>query len=200
MSAIDADGNMVALTYTLLSRFGSKVVLPETGVIMNNAVSYFDPRRGKPTSIEPRKRINASNMCPTICIRDDEAVFAIGASGANHIVPCTMQLAAFMLDYGMSLENALNTPRIDAGYEDYIRVDPEIGHRAIAELSKEFKVEIAQNLVFPKLYACPSGVYRNAGTGQTEGCCDKMNPSSGAVAEGYSEISLPTRDQTLVRA
>ena len=200
MSAADADGNMVALTYTLLNRFGSKVVLPETGVIMNNAISYFDPRPGYPTSMESRKRINASNMCPTICIRDNKALFAIGASGANHIVPCTMQLAAFMLDYGMSLENAFNTPRIDAGCGDSIRVDPGVGDLAIAELSKEFKVEIAQNLVFPKLYSSPSGVYRNASNGETEGCSDKMSPSSGAVAQGYFEITQPTQDQTLVRA
>ncbi len=200
MSAADADGNMVALTYTLLNRFGSKVVLPETGVIMNNAVSYFDPRPGYPTSMGPSKRINASNMCPTICIRDDEAIFAVGASGANHIVPCTMQLAAFMLDYGMSLEHAFNTPRIDAGCEASIRVDPSIGNRAIAELSKEFELEIAQNQVFPKLYSCPSGVYRDPYTGYTEGCSDKMNPLSGAVAQGYIKITQPTQNQTFVRA
>ena len=76
LSAVDADGNMVALTFTLLNRFGSCAVLPSTGILMNNAVSYFDPSPGFPTSMEGRKRINASNMCPTIGTRDDEAIFA----------------------------------------------------------------------------------------------------------------------------
>ena len=108
MSAVDSDGNMVALTYTLLNRFGSKVVLPRTGILMNNSVSYFDPRPGYPTSMKGKKRINSSNMCPTICTEGDRAYFAIGASGANHIVPCTMQIAGFLLDYNLSIENAFN--------------------------------------------------------------------------------------------
>src|SRR3546814_10107380 len=66
MSAVDGEGNMVALTYTLLNRFGSGVVLPQTGILMNNAVAYFDPRPGNPVSLAGGKRINSSNMCPTI--------------------------------------------------------------------------------------------------------------------------------------
>src|SRR3546814_7542045 len=53
-------------------------------------------------------------LCPTIATRDGAALFAVGASGANHIVPCAAQLTALLLDYGMSLEDAFHTPRIDA--------------------------------------------------------------------------------------
>jgi len=200
MSAVDAAGNMVALTYTLLSRFGSKVVLPGTGVIMNNAVSYFDPRPGFPTSMESGKRINASNMCPTVCTRDGEALFAVGASGANHIVPCTMQVAAYMLDYGMSLEDAFNTPRIDAGGRGSIRVDPALGEAVLGELAREFDLEVAQNLVFPKLYSCPSGVSRDVKSGHTQGCGDKANPLAGAVAEGRFTLEVDQAGPAAVRA
>src|SRR3546814_9177230 len=106
MSAVDGEGNMVALTYTLLNRFGSGVVLPQTGILMNNAVAYFDPRPGNPVSLAGGKRINSSNMCPTIATRNGAALFAVGASGANHIVPCTAQLTALMLDYGLSPERS----------------------------------------------------------------------------------------------
>jgi gamma-glutamyltranspeptidase/glutathione hydrolase len=183
MSAVDSEGNMVALTYTLLNRFGSKVVLPATGVLMNNSVSYFDPRPGFATTMEGGKRINSSNMCPTLCVRDGEALFAVGASGADHIVPCTMQLTALLLDYGISLEAAFALPRIDASGRDSIRVDPAMGEEAVAILQAEFAVEIAQNLVFPKLYACPSGVYRDIKSGKTYGCSDQSNPVAGAAAE-----------------
>src|SRR3546814_20692221 len=75
---------------------------------MNNAFAYFDPWPGNPVSLAGGKRINSSNMCPTIATRDGEAIFAVGASGANHIVPCTAQLTALLLDYGMSLEAAFH--------------------------------------------------------------------------------------------
>ncbi len=181
MSAVDAEGNMVALTYTLLNRFGSGVVLPQTGILMNNAVGYFDPRPGNPVSLAGGKRINSSNMCPTIATRNGEALFAVGASGANHIVPCTAQLTALLLDYGMSLEEAFHTPRIDASARGSVRADPAMGEAALAELKKVFQVEVAQQMVFPKLYACPSGVARDPATGRCWGMADKSQPVAGAA-------------------
>lgn len=181
LSAVDGDGNMVALTYTLLNRFGSCAVLPQTGILMNNAVSYFDPRPGFPTSMEGRKRINASNMCPTIAVRDGEAIFAVGASGANYIMPCTTQIAALMLDFGLSLEEAFNHPRLDASDRGSIRVDPLLGDAILAELSGHFELEIAQRLVFPKLYSCPSGVSRDPASGVMLGINDPSQPVGGAA-------------------
>ena len=187
MSAVDSEGNMVALTYTLLNRFGSKVVLPKTGILMNNSVSYFDPRPGFPTSIEGGKRINSSNMCPTICIKDNNAQFAVGASGANHIVPCTMQISAFLLDYDFTLEKAFNLPRIDVNESDTITVDPDLGKETISNLGKHFKLEYAQNLVFPKLYSCPSGVLRDT-NGINYGISDKLSPVAGAAIDGIFNL------------
>ncbi|MEZ5934889.1 MAG: gamma-glutamyltransferase [Alphaproteobacteria bacterium] len=182
LSAVDADGNMAALTYTLLNRFGSAVVLPSTGILMNNAVSYFDPRPGFPTTMEGRKRINASNMCPTIATRHGEALFALGASGANHIMPCTTLIAALMLDFGLSLEQAMNHPRIDASDRGSIRVDPRLGEEVLAALGHDFELDVAQLLVFPKLYSCPSGVGRDPASGQCFGLNDPSQPIGGATA------------------
>jgi len=181
MSAVDGEGNMVALTYTLLNRFGSGVVLPQTGILMNNAVAYFDPRPGNPVSLAGGKRINSSNMCPTIATRDGEALFAVGASGANHIVPCTAQITALLLDYGLSLEEAFHTPRIDASARGTVRADPAMGEAALVALGKVFKLEVAQQLVFPKLYSCPSGVSRDPASGQCWGIADVSQPSAGAA-------------------
>src|SRR3546814_647260 len=146
---------------------------------MNNAVAYFDPRPGNPVSLAGGKRFNSSNMCPTIATRDGAALFAVGASGANHIVPCTAQLAALMLDYGLSLEEAFHTPRIDASARGSLRADPAMGEAALAELRKVFTLEVAQQLVFPKLYACPSGVARDPATGQGWGIADVSQPGAG---------------------
>lgn len=181
MSAIDGEGNLVALTYTLLNRFGSKVVLPRTGVLLNNAVSYFDPRPGYPTTMEGRKRINSSNMCPTVAVRDGGPLFAVGASGANHIVPCTFQVAAFMLHLGLSLEEAMNLPRIDASDRGGVRADPRVGPEVLAALGALRRLEVAQRLVFPKLYSCPSGVWRDPVTGRDHGLNDPSQPIGGAA-------------------
>ena len=51
ITAIDRDGGIAALTTTLLSTFGSRYVLPQTGILMNNGVMWFDPRPGRPNSI-----------------------------------------------------------------------------------------------------------------------------------------------------
>ncbi len=184
LSAVDAEGNMAALTYTLLNRFGSCVVLPSTGILMNNAVSYFDPRPGFPTTMTARKRINASNMCPTIASAGGEAIFAIGASGANHIMPATAQIAALMLDFNLTLEQAMNHPRIDASDRGSIRVDPRLGPEVQEALAEDFEIEIAQSLVFPKLYACPSGVSRDPATGFCHGLSDPSQPIGGAAVPG----------------
>lgn len=180
LSTVDQDGNMVALTYTLLNRFGSQVVLPRTGILMNNAISYFDPRPGRPTSLAGGKRINSSNMCPTIVARDGQALFAVGASGANYIVPAVTQLTALLLDYGMSLEQAFHTPRLDASNRDSIRIDPNMPQECIAALAERFSLEVAPLMVFPKLYACPSAVLRNPQTGVNYGMTDPSSPLAAA--------------------
>jgi len=182
LSVVDGEGNMVALTYTLLDRFGAQVVLPGSGILMNNAVSYFDPRPGFPTSMASAKRINASNMCPTIATRSGESLFAVGASGANFIMPCTMQVAGFMLDFDLTLEQSINQPRVDASDRGSIRVDPRVGEAVLKELAQDFELEVAQAMVYPKLYSCPTGVSRDPATGTTWGINDPTQPVGGAAA------------------
>jgi len=182
LSVADRHGNMVALTFTLLDRFGSGVVLPTTGILMNNAVSYFDPRPGFPTSMVGGGRINASNMCPIVATRDQQSLFSLGASGANYIVPCTTLITALMLDYGMSMEQAFNTPRLDVDGNGMIAADPRLGEEAIDELKRQHKVSVEPLQVFPKRYACPSGVSREPESGMLRGIGDPSHPYSGGVA------------------
>ncbi|HEV2099126.1 MAG TPA: gamma-glutamyltransferase, partial [Stellaceae bacterium] len=68
ITAIDRDGTIAALTTTLLSSFGSRYVLPGTGILMNNGVMWFDPRPARPNSMAPGKRA-LTNMCPVVAMR-----------------------------------------------------------------------------------------------------------------------------------
>ena len=189
LSTVDSEGNMVALTHTLLNRFGSGVTLPSTGLLMNNAVSYFDPRPGLPTSMEPERRINASNMCPVVGVREGIAQFALGASGGNHIMPAVAQVAALMLDFNMSLSEAMHHPRLDASDRGSVRADPALGDDVLDALSEHHTLEVAQQMVFPKLYACVSGVGTTA-QGYT-GVNDPSQPLGGASGPCHFQTPEP---------
>ena len=182
LNVIDRDGNMVALTQTLLSVFGSKVVLPTTGILMNNGMMWFDPRPGTPNSLAPGKR-PLTNMCPAIVRRDGRPWFAIGGSGGRKIFPAVFQIASFLIDHGMGLEEAFHQPRIDASGGDTVGVDPRLPAAVQEALAAKFPVAATELVVLPTNFACPSAVYRDPATGEHCGISDVMSPWSGAVAE-----------------
>src|SRR6185295_10123662 len=112
-SVVDRDGNMAAVTQTLLSAFGSRVVLPQSGITMNNGIMWFDPTPGGPNSLAPGKRC-LTNYTPAIALAADGRRLALGASGGRRILPAVTQLLSFVMDYGMDLDAAIHQPRIDA--------------------------------------------------------------------------------------
>ena len=185
LNVIDREGNMVALTQTLLSVFGSKIVLPSSGVLMNNGIMWFDPRPGSPNSLAPGKR-PLTNMCPVIASRNGKPWFAIGASGGRRIFPAVYQIVSFLADHGMTLDAAFHQPRIDASGGDAVGVDPRLPQPIKAALASEFAVSETELVVYPTNFACPSAVLRDPREGVHFGATDVMSPWSGAVAESDS--------------
>ena len=182
LNVIDRDGNMVALTQTLLSVFGSKVVLPSSGVLMNNGMMWFDPRPESPNCLAPGKRA-LSNMCPVIASRDGKPWFAIGASGGRKILPALYQISSFLIDHGMSLQDAFHQPRIDASGGDTVGVDPRHSEATQQTLAAHFPLSMTELVVYPTNFACPSAVLHDPKSGEHQGISDVMSPWSGAVAE-----------------
>jgi gamma-glutamyltranspeptidase/glutathione hydrolase len=181
-NVVDKDGNMVAVTQTLLSVFGSRYVLPSTGILMNNGINWFDPRPDSVNCLAPGKR-PLTNMCPTMALRDGRTWFAIGASGGRKIMPAVFQLASFMIDHGLSLEDAFHQPRIDASGGDAVGVDPRLPDDVQQALRAKFPVNQTELVVYPTNFACPSCVMRDPATGENSGISDVMSPWSGAVAQ-----------------
>jgi len=179
ISVCDARGNMVALTQTLLSLFGSRVVLPRTGVLMNNGIMWFDPRPGRPNSLAPGKR-PLSNMCPAIVERSDGAWFALGASGGRRIMPTVFQLLSYLVDFDMDLESACHAPRIDMSGSPVVTVDRNLPDEAKARLRADFKTLEAANGVSPSLFGCPNVVGHWPRTGMSEGASFVPSPRAGA--------------------
>ena len=180
LSVVDRAGNMVALTNTLLSRFGSKVVLPRTGIVMNNGLLWFDPRPGQANSLAAGKRPLA-NMCPVLGSLAGAPLLALGACGGRRIIPAVTQLASFLVDFGMSLETAFTTPRLDASGASVI-CDQRLGTDIIAALGQRFPVEVVEEAVYPSLFAIPSAVIREA-AGRNCGMTHVFSPAAAAIAE-----------------
>ncbi|MDB2407810.1 gamma-glutamyltransferase family protein, partial [Jannaschia sp.] len=113
VSVVDRHGAMVSLTNTLLSRFGSKCLMPSLGLLMNNGMMWFDPRRDQPNSIAPGARPLA-NMAPVITTLNGIPDIAIGAAGGRQIFPAIVQILSRLIDRGETPEQAVHAPRIDA--------------------------------------------------------------------------------------
>ena len=182
LDVVDRHGNMASLTQTLLSVFGSKIVLDGTGILMNNGVMWFDPRPGSPNQLGPGKR-PLTNMCPVIASRGGTAWFAIGASGGRKILPAVAQISSFLIDHGMTLEQAFHQPRIDAGDGETVTVDPRLPAPIREALAAALPTRLAESMVYPANYACPSAVLRDPASGEHVGITDVGSPWSAAVAE-----------------
>lgn len=182
LNVIDRDGNLVALTQTLLSVFGSRVVLPRTGILMNNGIYWFDPRPGGPNALGPGRRA-LTNMCPVIARRHGKPWFALGASGGRRILPAVVQLASMLIDHQLDLESAFHQPRIDASGSDAVGVDPQLPPGVHQALAARFPVRLTEAAVYPAQFACPSAVLRDPHTGNGFGATDVLSPWSGAVGE-----------------
>jgi gamma-glutamyltranspeptidase/glutathione hydrolase len=120
-SIMDAEGCMVANTYTLERTFGCKAVAGTTGVLMNNEMHDFNVRPGwtaddgaigtVPNQIAPGKRM-LSSMCPVILMRGETPVAVLGSPGGRTIINTVLQVIVNLAELGQSPEDAVAAPRI----------------------------------------------------------------------------------------
>ena len=183
LSVCDGDGMMVAMTTTLLSSMGSRVVLPRTGVLMNNGVMWFDPRPGTPNAIGPNRR-PLTNMSPVIAT-DAAGVpaIALGASGGRRILAAVFQMLSLVAGFGMDPEAAAHAPRLDVSGPDGATADRRLPAATLDGLAAMGPVEVVEHAVLPVNFACPNLVAIGA-DGLRTGISDTMSPWSAALAQG----------------
>jgi gamma-glutamyltranspeptidase / glutathione hydrolase len=133
--AVDGDRTLVSLTHTAVSLFGSKVVVPDTGLLLSNGMIWFDPEPGRPNSIEPGKR-PLVNMTPFLALRDDRPYLAAGAPGGRKIVSAIPQVLANMIDFDLGPQAAVEAPRLHTEGGATVDVDDRVGGATIAELRR----------------------------------------------------------------
>ncbi|HWL82132.1 MAG TPA: gamma-glutamyltransferase [Roseomonas sp.] len=130
---VDAEGNAVSMTHTL--GIPSGVITPGLGFMYNGCMSGFDPRPGRAASIAPGKG-RASAMAPTILFEGETPSMVLAAPGGTYIVPALAQAISNVVDFGMSMADAVAAPRIVA-LSDTIDLANRIPHgvaRALEEM------------------------------------------------------------------
>jgi gamma-glutamyltranspeptidase / glutathione hydrolase len=132
LTAADAMGNIVTSTQTINSLFGARYVVPGTGMVPNNYMFVFTPHPGRANSVAPGKRITSS-MSPVMVLKGAEPRYALGLPGGLRIFPSVMQAISNLIDHGMSLQEAMEAPRLwTQGYG--VEVEKSISANVLAQL------------------------------------------------------------------
>lgn len=120
-SVVDAEGNAVAVTTTLNFSFGSGIVVPGTGMLLNNEMDDFAAKPGVPNAygliggdanaIEPGKR-PLSSMSPTVVLRDGRPFLVTGSPGGSRIITTTLQIIVNVIEHDLNIAEATHAPRM----------------------------------------------------------------------------------------
>ncbi|MDD3731133.1 MAG: gamma-glutamyltransferase [candidate division Zixibacteria bacterium] len=120
-SVCDREGNMVALTYTLNTNFGSKLVVRGAGFLLNNQMDDFALKPGYPNTyglvgaeankVEPGKRM-LSSMAPTLVLKNQKPFLILGSRGGSKIITTVAQVILNMTRFGLNPVEAVNQPRV----------------------------------------------------------------------------------------
>tara|TARA_B100001029_G_scaffold174942_1_gene175696 strand:+ start:81 stop:1796 length:1716 start_codon:yes stop_codon:yes gene_type:complete len=120
-SVMDQYGNAVSNTYTLNFSYGSGIMIPGTGMLMNNEMDDFSSKPGVPNgygllgseanSIQANKR-PLSSMTPTIIFKDNKPYLVLGSPGGSRIITTVLQVALNVMEHKMNVAQAVNSPRI----------------------------------------------------------------------------------------
>jgi gamma-glutamyltranspeptidase/glutathione hydrolase len=132
-SVVDRDGTAVSVTYTLEAGYGSKIVVPGAGFLLNNEMGDFNPRPGlttangligtEPNLARPGQRM-LSSMTPSILTRDGELVAVFGSPGGRTIINTVLGMVLNIVDFQMPIARAVAAPRIHHQWlPDNVRIE-----------------------------------------------------------------------------
>ncbi len=183
-SIIDAEGNVVANTYTLNFSYGSSIAVAGAGFLLNNEMDDFVAKPGVPNAygllggdanaIAAGKR-PLSSMTPTIVFADGEAWFATGSPGGSRIISTVLQMIVNVIDHGMNIAEATAAPRIHhQWFPDRLQLEPGISPdtiRLLGERGHELQ-ESRSTMGSVQAVAVRDGVFR--------GAADPRRPNAGS--------------------
>jgi gamma-glutamyltranspeptidase / glutathione hydrolase len=154
---LDAGGNALAATITLNGQFGSGVIVPGLGFLLNNNMDNFAANPGKPNqyglmqgevnAIRAGKR-PVSSMTPAIVLKDGKLCMIVGTPGGPTIPNSVLQAMINVIDFGMNAQDAVNAPRIHhQWYPDRLYLEPGFSPDTIALLrARGHEIELRASL------------------------------------------------------
>ena len=179
IGVVDRHRNMVSLTHTAVSLFGSRMVVPGTGILLNNGMLWFDPEAGRPNSVAPGKRV-LCNMTPVLGFRRGRPYLTLGAPGGRRIVSAIAQVLATLVDRRCPLQAAVEAPRLHTEGGEVL-IDQRVGEKTIAALRRRGHDVVPKEETFATPQFAKPVAIRVTDQG-LEGGLDPLRP---AAAAGY---------------
>ena len=176
LSVADRDGNLVALTQTLNTFFGSGVVVPGTGILLNNEMKDFTA--DGPDGVKPGKR-PVSSMSPTLLLKDGKPFLTIGMPGGTRIISALSQVIMNIIDYRQDLQAAIDAPRIHYT-PAMIQMESRVPDKVRGALQRMgYSLEVKES--FDLYFGGAQGILINPQTGGMQGGADPRR--AGAVVD-----------------
>jgi gamma-glutamyltranspeptidase/glutathione hydrolase len=141
IAAVDAQGNAAALIHSLYGVFGSGVMVPGTGIVLQNRSAYFSLDPGHPNRLEPGKK-PLHTLIASIGFRDHELWSVFGCMGADGQPQIHLQAYVAMIDYGLDVQQAVEMPRWLSGRfalgepRDLLNIEGRYPDATVAELER----------------------------------------------------------------
>ena len=166
-SVVDAEGNAVAVTYTLNGGYGNGITVPGLGFLLNNEMDDFAAKPGTPNmfglvqgetnAIQPGKR-PLSSMTPTIVLKDGRLFMTAGAPGGSRISTAVLQVILNVVDFGMNVQDAVDAPRVHHQWQpDKLFLERGISPDSVALLkSRGYDVDYSAGVVLAQVAAIVS--------------------------------------------
>lgn len=182
LSVVDNMGNAVALTQTINYFFGSGLIVPGTGIVMNNEMDDFSIDPNSPNAPEPGKT-PLSSMSPTIIEKDNEVFMVLGSPGATRIFTAIAQIISNVIDFGMSIDEAIEAPRLHTYSSDGkampIYIENRVSPRTL-EILKLLGNKVELKDPYDSYFGGVHGIIINGGM-----ICGGGDSRRGGVALGY---------------
>ena len=179
-SIVDAEGNAVAVTYTLNGGYGSGVTATGLGFLLNNEMDDFAPKPGTPNAYGlVQGEANAvaagktplSSMSPTIVLRDGKLYLVVGTPGGPTIINSVLQTILNVLDYHMNIQEAVDQPRIHHQWlPDVLAVEKTVSADTLELLKQRgHSIRVLPQIGEMSAIRIESGWLEGAADGRTEG-------------------------------
>jgi gamma-glutamyltranspeptidase/glutathione hydrolase len=135
LSIGDGEGNLICITNSLGSPFGSGIVVPGTGLCLNNFLYWADVQPGSPNRSQPGSELPMC-MSPSVSTRDSKPVLALGTPGSYGIMQTQTQAMVQYLDFGLPLQQAIEAPRARLWDGRLVEAENRVTPETIAELKR----------------------------------------------------------------